>query len=81
MGERNLELMAAAAPLPAPRGPLLTAQQIVERFFIDGAGRQLVSDKWVRTKVPGKIRLSYNRIAWYEREVAAWIDSRREKAG
>lgn len=76
----KLELMATR-PLPAPRGPMMTAQQIVERFFVDGEGKSLVSDKWVRAKVPGKIRLSYNRIAWYQYEVEAWIETRRERAG
>jgi predicted DNA-binding transcriptional regulator AlpA len=34
----------------------------------------------VRAKVPGKLKLSYSRVAWYRRDVEAWIESLK-KAG
>lgn len=77
----KLELVTATKPLPAPRGPLMTAPQIVERFFVGEGGKALVSEKWVRANVPGKIRLSYNRVVWYVYEVESWIEARRVKAG
>lgn len=78
--DAKLELVTGPRPLPAPRGPMITAARIVERFFTDEAGKPLVSEKWVRAKVPGKVVLSYNRVAWYVNDVQAWIDSRQQKA-
>lgn len=73
----KLELVPPAKPLTAPRGPMLTSQQIVERFFTDDAQGALVSDKWVRANVPGKIRLSHSKVVWYRDDVLAWIESRK----
>lgn len=77
MTDTKLELVAPTKPLSRPRGPLMTAQQIVRDFFTPTDGPPLVSDKWVRANVPGKIRLSYSKVVWYRDDVVAFIDSRK----
>ncbi len=35
------------------------------------------SPEWVRRNVPGKIKLGYRSVVWYEHEVDQWIEDRR----
>ncbi len=55
------------------RGRLLTARQVTTKVF-EGS----VSAEWVRRNVPGKITLGHSTVRWYENDVRAWIDSRKE---
>lgn len=68
-------------PLPRPRGPLMSAAEIVRRFFTTESGVALVTDKWVRDTVAGKIRLSHSKVAWFRDDVIAWIECRRVASG
>lgn len=45
-------------------------------FFTDAVtGEPMRTEKWVRDKVPGKRRVSYNVVLWYIDDVAKWLDS------
>ena len=55
------------------RGPLLTAEQVAA--LIGG-----VSTAWVRRVVPFKLHLGQRTVRWYERDVRAWLESRRGAA-
>lgn len=69
-------MSTAAVPLsaPSPRGRLLFPEQVAASVF---HGR--VTAEWVRRTVApeAKIRLGHSTVAWYEADVAAWIESRR----
>ena len=43
-------------------------------------GRKLVTDRWVRKTVPGKVRVSHSVVFWYYDDVVKWLASRQEKA-
>jgi len=62
-----------SAPGPPPnRGRLLTAGQVAELIGGD------VSAAWVRRNVPHKLTLGHSTVRWYEADVRAWLESRRE---
>ena len=74
----KLSIDGPRAPLPAPRGRVMTAKSIVKEFYTDPiTGEELVSEKWVRVTVPGKHRPSYNVVYWYYDDVVAWIEKTR----
>ena len=56
---------------PPDRGPLLSPSEVGELL-----GR---SAQWVRRHVPGKIRLGYNTIRWYEGDLRTWLEQQREE--
>ena len=60
--------------LPEERGRLLDAEQVAE--LIGG-----VKAPWVRRNVPGKLNLGHSTKRWWEADVLAWIQSRREDRG
>lgn len=75
-----MKLVPPSPAIPLPR-PATDARGIVARFFTDAvSGKAMVSEKWVRANVPGKRRVSYNRVLWYLDDVQAWLDSRGESA-
>lgn len=66
----GLAVIPAERPrLDAPRGRLIDAKAIVDRFFIDPDGRKLVTQRWVRDNMPHKIPLSHSRVVWYDGDV------------
>lgn len=65
------------APIPAPRGPMLSPDAVVREFFTQPDGSAIVSAKWVRENLPGKIRLSHSKVVWYRDDVLAWLEARR----
>lgn len=65
----------AGPPAPPDRGRLLDAETVAHEK-LGGA----VSPKWVRVHVPHKVTLGHSTVRWYERDVDAWLDSRREGA-
>lgn len=65
----------AASPSEAPR--LLALPQVMDWTSLsEPTLRRLVE----RGQFPRAVRVSVNRKAWRENEVAAWINSRREVA-
>ena len=57
---------------PPDRGSLLAPAEVVE--LVGG-----VSEAWVRKYVPHKIPLGHRTVRWYEADVRAWLESRREQ--
>ena len=66
--------LAGRDPLPDDRGRLLNAEQIADLIGD-------VSASWVRRSVPGKLDLGHSTKRWWEADVLAWINSRREDGG
>ena len=60
--------------LPEDRGRLLDPQQVAD--LIGG-----VATSWVRRNMPGKLNLGHSTKRWWEADVLAWIQSRREDSG
>jgi predicted DNA-binding transcriptional regulator AlpA len=73
----EIESSMTTLPFPAPLGPppnrgrLLTPAQVAE--LIGG-----LSPAWVRRNVPYKVCLGHSTVRWYENDVRAWLESRRE---
>jgi predicted DNA-binding transcriptional regulator AlpA len=57
--------------LPPDRGRLLTAEEVAE--IIGG-----VSPTWVRRNVPHKLVLGHSTVRWFEADVRAWLEERRQ---
>lgn len=75
----TLSVSSGHAPdLQPPRGRLLSPRQVVALFFADLDPAP--SEKWVRRTVPNKVRLSHNKVAFYEGDVRAWLEQRRGAA-
>jgi hypothetical protein len=71
-----VKLVPKSEPIPLPR-PATDARGVVARFFTDAvSGKPMVTEKWVRNNVPGKRRVSYNRVLWYLEDVQRWLDGR-----
>lgn len=76
MAER-IRLLAKAADLPKPRGPLMDADAIArDQELFNGT----VSAKWVRANVPHRVKLGHSTVRWYRDDVSEFIASRRESA-
>lgn len=75
----RLEPPATLASIPAPRRRI-DAVGVVKEFFTMHDGRKLVTDRWVRKTVPGKVRVSHSVVFWYYDDVVKWLASRQEKA-
>ena len=73
-----LSVVEPRRPVAPTRGPLLTAATIVRDYFTEPDGHAMVSERWVRANAPNKVRLSYNRVAWYRDDVEAWIAALRQ---
>ena len=71
MGE-TLPFPVPTAP-PPDRGRLLSPADVVQ--LIGG-----VSTAWVRRHVPHKLALGHSTVRWYERDVRAWLEERRQSA-
>lgn len=65
-----LKFPAPAAP-PPNRGRLLAAAQVAE--LIGG-----VSPAWVRRTVPAKVCMGHSTVRWFESDVLAWLEGRRQ---
>jgi hypothetical protein len=61
-------------------GKLLTAAQVIARYFPTVAGERPVSTRWVHENVFPRVDLARGVVRYYERDVEAWIDSRRRAA-
>jgi len=61
---------------PPNRGRLLDAGQVAELI----GGSKPVSEAWVKRTVPAKVRLGHSTVRWYELDVLAWLEERREAA-
>lgn len=70
----SLQLVGHESRLPEHRGRLLDAQQVAD--LIGG-----VMASWVRRNMPGKLNLGHSTKRWWEADVLAWIQSRREDRG
>jgi predicted DNA-binding transcriptional regulator AlpA len=64
--------LALAVGLEAPksRGRLLTAAQVAEILGL--------RPDWVKRNVPGKVTLGHSTVRWFELDVIAWLNSKRE---
>ena len=68
-------------PEPPPdKGPLLTAQQILDRYFtVDG--KRLTSRKWILANAPADKMVPISRNhCWHELDVRQWLASRQQRA-
>lgn len=77
-----LSLVPAETPAPfrPPRGPLRDAKWIVKHFYTTEDGRKLVSEKWVKETIPGKVRPSHSTAFWYEDDVVEYHERLRAQA-
>jgi hypothetical protein len=65
---------------PPDLGKLLTAAQVIARYFPTVGGERPVSTRWVHEHVFPRVDLARGVVRYYERDVEAWIDSRRRAA-
>lgn len=64
--------------IPAPRGPLVNAAWIIRHYHTDpDTGQALVTERWIRKSVPGKIALGYSMVRWYRDDVVAYYEKLR----
>lgn len=72
----RVERGGAPKPVTPPdRGRLIQAGEIIRRYFADFD--DVPDEEWVRATVPHKLKLSHRKVAWYERDVEAWLESLR----
>jgi hypothetical protein len=71
----RMKLEPRTPTVPQPR-PMTNAAGLIRRFWMDG-DQPLVTEKWVRSHVPGKLRLSHSRVFWVIADVAAWLEKER----
>lgn len=64
---------SAGMPAPPTRGPLLSAEGVVARIGLPG-----IDARFVRQHIRPRVQLSPRRAAWYEADVDAWLEARRE---
>lgn len=79
----TLRLAQKGAPIPPPRGPLMSAEQIATEFFgwvRGGDNRDKRSPKWILANTPNKLVLGHSTVRWYRSDIEAWIASKRESA-
>jgi len=74
MGNRLAFRARAEAAPPPDRGRLLTAADVAA---IIGGG---VSPSWCRRNVPHKLDLGHSTKRWYEADVRAWLEERRQRS-
>lgn len=67
-----LKIDRTAPAIPAPRGPLMDAQQVATELM---AGT--VTETWVRRNLPGKVKLSHRTVRWFRDDVVRWLETRR----
>lgn len=72
----KLEPPSSGAPggPPVPRGRLLSAEQVATEL-LGGA----VSEAWVRRHLPHGVRLGHSTVRWFEVDVQAWLEARRDR--
>lgn len=71
----TLRLAQKGAPIPPPRGPLMSSDAVATELF-----GGIVSAKWVRSNVPNKVKLGHSTVGFYRDDVLAFIESRKESA-
>lgn len=57
-------------------GKLLTAQQVIDRYFPSVEGERRISARWVYENVFPRVDLARGQVRYYERHVEQWIASR-----
>lgn len=75
----RIEPASPLAAIPKPR-PVIDAAGIVARYYTQSDGTPIVTERWVRQRIPGKFRPSYSVVYWYVDEVERFIASTREKS-
>lgn len=79
-GPRGLPPRTPVAPLEPPRGRLISARSIINRYYLDAdSGEPLVTERWIRDNMPYKQDLSHSRVAWYDTDVAEIVEIARAK--
>lgn len=77
----TVEPSSGSGNFRAPRGPMVNAKWILKHFFTDEeTGESVVKEPWIRANVPGKVRLSYNEVAWFRDDVVAYFEKLRTNA-
>lgn len=62
------------------RGRLLTAAEVGQRYFANERGESAVSDRWIFQHVRPRVDIARGVVRFYERDVEAWLESRRSAA-
>ncbi|MFN9086714.1 MAG: hypothetical protein ACK6DP_05155 [Gemmatimonas sp.] len=62
------------------RGRLLTAGEVIARYFPAGDGERSVTPRWVYAHVFPRVDLARGVVRYYEADVEAWLESRRRAA-
>lgn len=78
-----MRLETKSNAIPAPRGPLMNAEQIAVEFFgwVEGGdNRDARSPKWVKANAPHKVVLGHSTVRWYRTDIEAWIASKRKES-
>lgn len=68
-----MKLVPKSGQIPLPRGPLMSPDAVATELF-----GGIVSAKWVRANVPGKVVLGHSTVGFYRDDVLAFIESRKE---
>lgn len=78
MSERHLRSVPPtppSSPLDPPRGRLISAEGIIQRWYTDPVTKKaLVNVRWVRDNMPYRQKLSRAKLAWYDADVEAIVD-------
>ncbi len=73
----NLRIARPSKPVDPPpdRGRLMNAYHVAEQVYGGARG-----PKWVLRNVPGKMTMGHRTVMWWEYDVIAWIDSKKDDA-
>lgn len=71
---RSVPPTPPVAPLDPPRGRLISAEGIIQRYYTDSeTKKKLVTPRWIRDNMPYRQKLSRARVAWYDNDVEAVV--------